>query len=229
MEYVMELNDGTLQVLKNFSGINPNIIIKSGNVIKTISEAKNVLVRAEVDNDFPQDFGIYDLNEFIGVLSLVDKPNLSFSENFVTIGDSSGLSKIKYFFSAEDTLTTPQKDINMPDTEISFTLESTTLDKIKRAASTLGHNEVVIKPGNGCITISVTETQNSTANSFDIDIAGEYTEGQNFRMILDINNLKIIPGDYEVKLSSKLISQFTHKDMNLNYWIALEKTSTFGV
>lgn len=225
----MELNEGTLQVLKNFSGINPNIMIRNGNVLKTISEAKNVLVRAEVQNEFPQEFGIYDLNEFIGVLSLVDKPTLSFQESCVVVGDSSGRSKVKYFYSSEDTLTTPQKDINMPDAEVSFTLDSSTLDKVKRAASTLGHSEVVIKPGNGSIVLSVTEMQNSTSNSFDIDIAGEYPEGVDFNMILDITNLKIIPGDYDVKLSSKLISQFSHKELNVQYWIALEKTSTYGV
>lgn len=225
----MELNEGTLQVLKNFSGINPNIMIRNGNVLKTISEAKNVLVRAEVQNEFPQEFGIYDLNEFIGVLSLVDKPTLSFQESCVVVSDSSGRSKVKYFYSSEDTLTTPQKDINMPDAEVFFTLDSSTLDKVKRAASTLGHSEVVIKPGNGSIVLSVTEMQNSTSNSFDIDIAGEYPEGVDFNMILDITNLKIIPGDYDVKLSSKLISQFSHKELNVQYWIALEKTSTYGV
>jgi hypothetical protein len=225
----MELNDGTLQILKNFSSINPNIMIRNGNVLKTISEAKNVLVKAEVQNEFPQDFGIYDLNEFIGVLSLVDKPTMSFRDESVVLSDASGRSKVNYFYSAEETLTTPQKDINMPESEVSFTLDSSTLDKIKRASSTLGHNEVVITPGNGCITLSVTETQNSTSNSFDIDIAGEYLDGVDFKFIMDINNLKIIPGDYEVKISSKLISQFSHKTINIQYWIALEKTSMYGV
>ena len=107
----MELQEQTLNVLKNFSDINPNILIKSGNTIKTISEAKNVLATAVVDNEFPQQFGIYDLKEFISVLSLVDKPNLKFAEESVTISDQSGRSKIRYFFSPEETLTSPQKDI----------------------------------------------------------------------------------------------------------------------
>lgn len=225
----MELNDGTLQVLKNFSGINQNLMIRNGNVLKTISEARNVLVKAEVGNEFPKDFGVYDLNEFIGVLSLVDKPTLSFQDEFVTVGDSTGRSKVKYFFSAEETLTTPQKDINMPESEVKFTLDGSTLDRVKRAASTLGHNEMVIKPGSGSITLSVTDIQNATANSFDIDVAGEYPDGVDFKFIIDIGNLKIIPGDYEVEVSSKLISQFSHKEMNVQYWIALEKTSTYGV
>ena len=138
----MELSENTLSIMKNFSGINQNMLIKQGNTIRTITEARNVLATAVVDADFPQDFGIYDLNEFIGSLSLVDSPNLDFSEGFVTIGDSTGRSKIKYFFSPEETLTTPSKDINMPAGEVKFVLDNETLNKIRRAASTLGHDEV---------------------------------------------------------------------------------------
>jgi hypothetical protein len=225
----MELNDDTLQILKNFSGINQNIMIRSGNILRSISEARNVLARADITNEFPKDFGVYDLNEFIGVLSLVDKPKLNFNDEHVIISDSVGRSKIKYFYSAEDVLTTSEKDITMPECDIKFTLDSATLDKIKRAASTLGHDEVSIKPGNGSITLSVVDNQNSTSNAFDIDVAGEYQDGVDFNFILGISNLKIIPGDYEVAISSKLISQFSHKEVNIKYWIALEKTSKYGV
>lgn len=225
----MELNDGTLQILKNLSGINQNIMIRSGNVLRTISEARNVLARADVTNEFPVDFGIYDLNEFIGVLSLVDNPKLNFNEEFVTISDSVGRSKIKYFYSAEDILTTSEKDIIMPDAEVKFELDNSTLDKIKRAASTLGHDEVSIRPGNGAVTLAVVDNKNSTSNTFDIDIPGSYPDGVDFNFILGISNLKIIPGNYEVAISSKLISQFSHKEMNVKYWIALEKTSVYGV
>jgi hypothetical protein len=121
---MMELSENTLQVLKNFSTINQNVLIRQGNTIKTISEARNVLATAVVDVEFPQDVGIYDLNEFIGVLGLVDTPRLKFQEESVTIGDSSGRSKVKYFFSPEETLTFPQKDINMPAADVKFTLET---------------------------------------------------------------------------------------------------------
>lgn len=225
----MELNENTLNVLKNFSGINPNMLIRQGNTIKTISEARNVLATAVVAEEFPQDFGIYDLNEFIGVLSLVDTPRLKFAEEYVTIGDSTGRSKIKYFFSPEETLTIPQKDINMPETEVKFTLTNDTLNKIKRAASTLGHDEVSITGKDGVISLSVVDSQNSTSNAFSIDIDGEYPSEANFNFVIGISNLKIIPGDYEVEISSKLISCFKHKDLNVKYWIALEKTSSYGV
>ncbi len=225
----MELNESTLQVLKNFSGINQNLLIRSGNTIKTISEARNVLATAVVDQEFPNDFGVYDLNEFISVLSLVDTPRLKFEDEHVVIGDSSGRSKVKYFFSSEETLTTPQKDINMPDADVAFALDNDTLNKLKRAASALGHSEVSISGKDGVLSLSVVDTQNSTSNTFSIDVDGEFKPDVVFNFVLNIGNLKILPGDYEVQISSKLITQFKHKELNVRYWIALEKSSTFGV
>ena len=225
----MELSDRTLNVLKNFSGINQNLIIRSGNTIRTISEARNVLGTAIVDEQFPRDFGIYDLNEFIGVLGLVDTPRLKFRDEYVTVGDSVGRSKVKYFFSAEDTLTTSKKDITMPDPDVSFVLTNDTLNKLKRAASTLGHNEVSITGKDGVLSLSVVDSQNSTSNTFSIDVDGEFKPDVNFNFIISIGNLKILPGDYEVQISSKLITQFKNKEVNVTYWIALEKSSTFGV
>ena len=225
----MELSDNTLSILKNFSGINQNILVRSGSTIKTISEARNVLATAQVTEDFPKDFGVYDLNEFIGVLGLVDTPNLQFEDEYVRISDSSGRSKVKYFFSSEETLTTPSKDINMPEADVSFTLDNDTLNKLKRAASTLGHEEVSISGKDGVLSLSVVDSQNMTSNAFSIDVDGTYPDGAVFNFILNINNLKIIAGDYDVKISSKLISQFTNKSTPVSYWIALEKSSTFGV
>ncbi len=225
----MELSENTLEVLKNYSSINQNVMIKQGNTIRTITEARNVLSTAVVDVEFPKDFGIYDLNEFIGALSLVDKPTLTFADEYVTISDSTGRSSIKYFFSPEETLTTPSKDINMPEGEVKFTLDNDTLNKIRRAASTLGHDEVSITNNNGVLSMSVVDSQNSTSNKFSIDIDGNFDQSVNFNFIVNISNVKVIPGDYEVELSSKLISRFSNKEMNLQYWIALEKSSSYGV
>lgn len=225
----MELSENSLNVLKNFSGINQNMMIRSGNTIKTISEARTVLATAIVAEQFPSDFGIYDLNEFIGVLGLVDTPRLDFKDEFVLVNDSTGRSKVKYFYSSEETLTTPQKDIKMPEANVKFTLDNDTMNKIKRAASTLGHNEVSISGKDGVLSLSVVDSQNMTSNAFSIDLDGEYDDGATFNFVLSINNLKILPGDYEVEISSKLISQFKNKNVDVTYWIALEKTSSFGV
>lgn len=224
----MELSENTLQILRNFSGINQNLLIKSGSNIKTISEARNVVATADVTENFEKDFGIYDLNEFIGVMGLVDTPSLKFEDDFVTVSDSSGRSKVKYFYAAEETLTSPAKDVNMPDGDVKFTLDNDTLNKLKKAASTLGHNEVSIKANNGVLSLSIVENQNATSNAFSIDIDGEFKQDAVFNFIISISNLKILPGDYDVEISSKLITQFKHKEMPLKYWIALEKTSTYG-
>ena len=225
----MELSEDTLNVLKNFSGINPNMMIRSGNTIKTISEARTVLSRATVSEEFPVDFGIYDMNEFMGVLQLVDTPKLKFEDDYVVVNDSTGRSKVKYFYSSEDTLTTPQKDITMPEANVKFTLDNETLNRLKRAASTLGHSEISISGSDGVLSLSVVDSQNMTSNVFSIDVDGEFESDAVFNFILSTNNLKILPGDYEVSISSKLISQFSHTSLDVKYWIALEKTSTFGV
>ena len=225
----MELSENTLTTLKNFSGINPNMMIRTGNTIKTISEARTVLARATVAEEFPVNFGIYDLNEFMGVLGLVDQPNLKFQDEFVIVNDSTGRSKVKYFYSSEDTLTTPQKDITMPEANVTFTLTNETMNKLKRAASTLGHSEISISGKDGVLSLSVVDSQNMTSNAFSIDVDGEFAADTVFNFILSTNNLKILPGDYEVQISSKLITQFSHTSLDVKYWIALEKTSTFGV
>lgn len=225
----MELSQSTLDVLKNFSGINQNLLIKTGSTIKTISEAKNVVATAEVAEEFPQQMGIYDLNEFIGVLGLVDSPALKFADGYVNVGDTSGRSQVKYFFSPEETLTSPTKDINMPSAEVTFVLDGETMSKIKRAASTLGHSELSISAKDGVLQLSVIDTANSTSNSYVIDVEGTFESNAVFNFIVNIANLKMLPGDYEVSISSKLISEFKNKDLNIRYWVALEKSSTFGV
>ena len=223
----MELNEKTLEILRNFATINQNILVKQGKTLRTISEARNVLAKAEIEEEFPLDFGVYNLNEFIGALSLVDKPNLSFKENYVEIGDSSGRSKIKYFFASQDTLTYSEKDITMPDAEVKFSLDESTIKRLINAASTLGHKELIITGNNNLINLSVSDSQNSTANSYTIDVDGTY-ESEMFKFILDIENLKILNGSYDVNISSKLISNLINKDTNIQYWIALEKTSNYG-
>lgn len=225
----MELKESTLSILKNFASINPNIVIAEGNTLKTITEAKNVLATATVEESFPKTVGIYDLSEFLGVLSLVDVPKLEFNDDFALISDSSGRSKVKYFFSDIEMLTAPSKDITMPSEDVKFTLDAGTLSKLKRASSTLGHSEVSVKPvSEGIIELSIIDNQNATSNTFSIQVDGEYTEA-NFNFILNINNMKIIDGDYDVAISSKLISTFVNKGVSIQYWIALEKSSTFGV
>lgn len=223
----MQLSDTTLSILKNFSSINSNLVVQEGNVLHTISEAKNILAKIEVEEEFPQGFGVYDLNEFLSVLGLVDTPRLKFEENCVNIGDSTGRSKVKYFFSDTDMLTSPSKEVKMPESDVRFTLDSDTLNRIKRAAAALGHSEVSVSGSQDSVTLTVTSSDNATANTFSIDVEGS-SNAESYNFIFNIANLKILPGTYNVEISSKLISKLTNSENGLTYWIALEKTSTYG-
>lgn len=226
----MDLSENTIQLLKNFASINSNIVIKPGQNISTISEAKNILASVDVEEEFNQEIGIYDLNEFLGVLGLVDKPRLKINEDHAVIGDSTGRSKIRYYFADKEMLTSPSKPVNMPVADVKFHLDNDTLNRIKRAASALGHSELSITPGDGvgnCVTLTVTSSDNSTANSFSIDVVGD-SQADKYNFIFNISNLKMLAGNYNVEISSKLISQFKNTDSSLKYWIALEKNSKYG-
>jgi len=225
----MELTDKTLEVLKNFASINSNIVFNKSNVIKTMSEARNVLSASDLDVSFPKRFGIYDLNEFLSTLTLLDSPRLKFEDNYVVVSDGSGRSRIKYHYADTDILTTPKEDVIMPESEVSFSLDRTTLMKIKRAASVLGHNEVSVSIANNVMSLNVIDNNDNTSNAFSIDVDGKFPEGSNFNFIFNISNLKMVDGDYDVNISSKLISHFVNKETSIQYWVALEKTSTFGV
>jgi hypothetical protein len=223
----MKLNENTLSVLKNFASIQLNLVFNEGKTLKTIADAKNVMSVAELDQEIPQNFGVHDLNEFLSVLSLVDDPELSFKDKFVTISDSTGRSSVKYYFADTSLLTTATKDIPMPEAEVRFTLDEGTLNKIRRATSALGHEKMTIAPADGCLKLSVVDPSNATSSCFSIDVPGSY-DSENFNFVMNISNLKLISGDYDVEISSKLLSKFTNKTSNVKYFIALEKSSTYG-
>ena len=224
----MELSSFTMQVLKNFATVNSNVVIKPGNTIMTMAEPKNILGQATLPETFPQQFGIYDLQEFLNVLGLVDRPRIRFEPTYLLIGDSTGRAEIKYFYSDPEMLTSPSKAIEMPNSDVTFSLDQGTLNNLKRAASALGHSEMSIRNVDGLIRLSIIDPDNSTSNTYSIDVDGE-SSLSDCNFVIDINNLKLLPSDYKVEISTKLISQFTSTDdsMNLKYWIALEKSSTF--
>lgn len=223
----MQLNEQTLAVLKNFATIQPNVILAEGNVVKTIAEAKNVMSVATLDQTFDKTVGIYNLDEFLSVLSLVDSPDLNFHDDFVTVQSTSGRSQVKYFYSDTSILTSPAKDIPMPEAEVEFVLDEGTLGKIRRAAGALGHEKMTITATEGGIMLTVVDNTDSTSNAFEIVVPGT-CQSDDFTFVMNIANLKLIAGDYDVKVSSKLISQFVNKSTDIEYFIALEKSSTYG-
>ena len=222
----MQLSDTTLDILRNYSAINQNLLIEPGNVIKTVNESRTILSTATIAESFPKEIGIYDLNEFIGAMSLVQKPTLDFKDEYITLSDESGRASVKYFTAAKETLTKQQKTLSMPEADVKFILDNDTFNKLKKAASTLGHKELSITAKDGVLSLSVVENQNATSNAFSIDMDGEFKQDAVFNFILNFDNLKLLPGDYDVEISSKLVTQFSMD--NLKYWIAVEKSSTYG-
>lgn len=230
----MKLSTETMQVLKNFASINPNLVVDAGNQLKTISEQKSIIGRVEVAEQFEIPFGIYDLPEFLRVMELADDPDLSFSSNSVQITGNGGLVKINYFFADRDVLTTINKDIKMPDAEVVFDLDTNTLNNIRRAASALGHSMLEVSTDNSdvdsskqLVKLSVLDPDNPTSNSYAIDVPGSIKDLDDFKFYINIANFKVIPGTYRVEISSKLISQLTsvNATVPIKYWIALEKNS----
>lgn len=226
MEKTMQLSEETLALLSNFATINPNIVLKPGQEIKTISEAKNILATASVVEDFPQDVGIYDLNEFLSVLGLVENPNLDFAEKSVKVSGTG--TSVNYYSAEPSILTTPERDITMPNAEVNVELSEEKLLKAKKAASVLGHVDMAFVGNDEEISIKVFDPKDASANTFEL-VLGPNTTGQSFSFIMNISNLKLIDGDYDVQISSKLISKWVNKTKPVNYFIALEKSSTFGV
>ena len=220
----MQLSENTKEILKNFSEINPNLMIKPGKQLKTISTMKNILATANVSEDFPQDIAIYDLNEFLGVMSLFTKPQFTFDDKSLSIGEEGTSTKSKYYFADPSILTVPQKDVKMPEAEVQFTLTETDLTKVKKAASMLQLPDIAITSKGSDITLSAIDKKNDTANNFSIKV-GE--TNSKFEFHFKTEHLKMLPGDYNVSISSKLISNFKHKSKPIQYWIALENTSKF--
>ena len=223
----MQLNDETLAVLKNFASIQPNVVLNEGNVVKTIAEAKNVMAVATLGQSFDKSVGIYNLEEFLSVLGLVDDPDLAFHDDFVTVQSGSGRSNVKYFYSDPSILTSPAKDIPMPEAEVKFTLDEATLNKIRRAAGALGHEKMTITATEGGVMLTVVDNTDSTSNAFEIVVPGT-VDSEDFTFVMNIANLKLISGDYDVEVSSRLISKFNNKSSDICYFIALEKSSTYG-
>jgi hypothetical protein len=227
----MILSSETLSILKNFSGINSNIVLKHGSEIKTMSVSKTILSKYVASETLPVgEIGIYDLNEFLNVVGMFNSPDLSFSEDLKFVIIREGKKSLKYYFSDISILCYPTKDISMPLCEVSFTLSNDDLNTLRKASSTLGTSDVIIygEEKENKIFAKVEDIKNPTSNSFTMELPEISRNEDPFNFIFNISNLKLINGDYSVSLSSKLISHFKNSNIPLEYWIALEKNSTYG-
>ena len=220
----MNLSDNTLGILKNFAGINNSILVKKGNHLRTISVAKNILAEAEIPEDFPRDVAIYDLNQFLNGLSLHQDPDLDFSEEtHLTIRE--GRRKVKYFFADPQVIIAPpEKEISLPSQDACFQLDSSALEKLLKAAAVYQLPDLAVVGGAGVVKLIVRDKKNDTSNEYAVTV-GE--TDKSFTFNFKVENIRIIPGSYDVVVSSKLLSKFTNSRLNLTYYIALEPDSTF--
>ena len=221
----MKLSDKTISVLKNFSSINQSILFKEGSKLRTISLMKNILAEATVTEDFAKDFGIYDLNQFLNGLSLHQNPELDFAnDGYVVIRE--GKSRSKYFFADPNVIVTPpEKAINLPTEDVCFELSASVLDKLLKAAAVYQLPDISAVGEAGVVKLVVRDKKNDTSNRHE-EIVGE-TDSE-FSFNFKVENIKVLPGTYDVVVSQKLLSRFTSKNHDLIYYIALEPDSTFG-
>jgi hypothetical protein len=222
----MKISEATKSILKNFSDINQNLLVKPGSELKTISTMKNILATAKVEEEFTTEFGIYDLSEFLGVLSLFKRPTFSFEEKHIGIAEDGTSTTTNYFFSDPAVLVTPQKDIKMPECEVNFVLTHADLANVKKAAAVMQLPDISIHSDTGDIMLTATDKKNDTSNNYSVKVGDNASDKFDFHFKTE--NLKLIEGDYDVAISSKNISHFKHKSKEIQYWIALEQTSTFN-
>jgi hypothetical protein len=225
-ENTMKLSDNTLTLLKNFAGINQSILVKQGNKLRTISIAKNILAEAEITEDFPREFAVYDLNQFLNGLSLHQDPDLDFTEDsYITIRE--GKRRVKYFYADPNVIISPpEKEIKLPSEDVCFQLETGSLEKLVKAAAVYQLPDISAIGDAGVIRLVVRDKKNDTSNEYSI-VVGETDEQFTFNFKVE-NISKIVSGAYNVVVSRKLLSQFTNTKHNLSYWIALEPDSTFN-
>ena len=221
----MKLSDKTISLLKNFSSINQSILFKEGNKLRTISVMKNILAEATVSEDFTKDFGVYDLNQFLNGLSLYQIPELDFkNDGYVVMKE--GKSRSKYFFADPNVIVSPpDKDISLPSEDVRFEVSTDQLDKLLKASSIYQSPDLSAIGENGVIKLVVRDKKNDTSNVYSV-IVGE--TDKEFCFNFKVENIKILPGTYEVVVSQKLLSRFTAKNSDLTYYIAMEPDSTFG-
>ena len=223
----MKINQNTLDILKNFSEINTNILIKPGTELSTISTMRNIFAKATIAEAFDSEFGIYDLNEFLAVVSSLNKPELNLQDKFMTISAEGSKSKVKYFYSDPSVIVSPTKEVNMPEADVSFSLSEANLTQLQKMAAILKTPDLALEgTKGGDIVLKVCDKKNDTSNNFDIVVGENATADYTF--YFKVENMKMISGNYDVSVSSKSISHFKNTKLPIEYWIALEPDSNIS-
>ena len=222
----MKLSEKTVNLLKNFAGINQSILFKKGNKLRTMSVMKNILAEAEVEEEFPKDFAIYDLVQFLNGVSLYTNPQIEFTtDSNLTIREGKD-RKTKYFFADPSVVVAPpEKSIALPTEDVCFSLDSDQLASLMKASAVYQLPDLCAVGEAGVVTLVVRDKKNDTSNEYSINVGMTDAE---FSLNFKVENIKILPGTYDVVISEKLLSRFVNTNYNLTYYIALEPDSTFG-
>lgn len=218
----MKISKDTMSLLKNYAAINSNLLLKPGNKLATVSVNKTVASSATISETFPSEFGIYDLNAFLGAVLMFDDPELTFTDKFVTIAQDN--SKIKYYAADASVLSYPNKDIQFPDAQIEFKLTSAIMSSIQRTAGCLKASDVSIEGNGSEITLIVGDKKNPTGNTYETIVG---STDLTFKANIKIENLKMINDDFNVSISNKRISRFSSVSSDLVYYVAVEADSSF--
>ena len=222
----MKLSSDTVTVLRNFSDINQNILFKVGNKLKTMSTMKNIVAKAEIKEDIEQEFGVYDLPEFLRAIDSFQSPVIKFNgQTNMTINDEKSTLVARYAFADKETLVTPSKEIKMPDLSVCFQLKNSSYESLKKLFVNLNLPDLAIKGEDGKIKLVALDKKNSNSNQSSISVGVADT---NFTAYIKTENLKLIPGDYDVVLSKQKIAHFVNNKAKVEYWIALEADSIFN-
>ena len=220
----MKLSDNTINILKNFSTINPSVLVHPGEIVTTVSPTKSIYAKAMVEENFPTRFAIYELSKFLGIISLFKEPELDFGDAQVKI--VSGRQSVNYTYADPSMIVAPDpnKDINFPAADVEFSISQEELQKVVRASNVLQLPEIAVTGDNHHITVTATNSKNPSSDVFSVEV-GE--TDKSFNMIFKVDNIiKLISGNYDVKISSRGLSKWSTG--NVMYYVATEASSSFG-
>lgn len=224
---LVKITKKTIAILQNFSTINQSLCIQPTGKLYTVAINKSIIGKANIEEKFPREFAIYDLSEFLGSIALFDNPTLDFgaNDNYVVISGENSTTKIKYYYASIEIFKI-DKDITMPITEVGFYLKMKSLQSLMKAANVLQLNDIVITPKNGEVDITATNDENPTSNDYSLRIETDVLPSEDFKFVVHTEALKMIPADYDIGISSQKLAHFYNE--NIEYWIALLATSTYG-
>ena len=221
----MKISDNTISILRNFSDINANILFTPGKTLSTMSTMKNIMAKADVEEQFETEFGIYDLPEFLRAVDSFQQPVLKFNGSAnLKIQDEKTTLSARYAFADKSTLRYPSKQISMPDKTVTFSLKNSDYESVKKLYTNLSLPDIAFKGEKGKIKLVALDKKNSNSNESSVTVGETDLE---FTAYIKAENMKIIPGDYDVALSKAKIAHFINKKVKVQYWIALEADSTF--